>query len=95
MQLAKHQECLPHPDVTQACYRAARAAYNLKQYNKALMLAEQGIAQDAGATELKRIQQVTCLSHLFWFKVVQACHLHVSAYLVQVVLAGCPEPFAG
>ncbi len=42
----------------QACYRAARAAYNLKQYSKALMLAEQGIANDAGASELKRIQQV-------------------------------------
>jgi len=42
----------------QACYRAARAAYNLKQYSKALTLAEQGIAKDAGASELKRIQQV-------------------------------------
>jgi tetratricopeptide (TPR) repeat protein len=42
----------------QACYRAARAAYNLKQYSKALALAEQGIAEDAGASELKRIQQV-------------------------------------
>ena len=42
----------------QACYRAARAAYNLKQYSKALMLAEQGIANNAGASELKRIQQV-------------------------------------
>ena len=42
----------------QACYRAARAAYNLKQYSKALTLAEQGIAMDAGASELKRIQQV-------------------------------------
>ena len=42
----------------QACYRAAKAAYNLKQYSKALMLAEQGIAKDAGASELKRIQQV-------------------------------------
>ncbi|KAL0051529.1 hypothetical protein WJX82_009385 [Trebouxia sp. C0006] len=40
-----------------ACYRAARAAYNLKQYSKALTLAEQGIAMDAGASELKRIQQ--------------------------------------
>ncbi len=43
---------------TQACYRAARAAYNLKQYSKALTLAEQGIAMDAGASELIRIQQV-------------------------------------
>lgn len=42
----------------QACYRAARASYNLKQYSKALTLAEQGIAIDAGASELKRIQQV-------------------------------------
>ncbi len=42
----------------QACYRAARAAYNLKQYSKALALSEQGIAKDAGASELKRIQQV-------------------------------------
>lgn len=42
----------------QACYRAAKAAYNLKQYSKALTLAEQGIAMDAGASELKRIQQV-------------------------------------
>ncbi|KAA6430080.1 MAG: hypothetical protein FRX49_00511 [Trebouxia sp. A1-2] len=40
-----------------ACYRAARASYNLKQYSKALTLAEQGIAIDAGASELKRIQQ--------------------------------------
>ena len=55
----------------QACYRAARAAYNLKQYNKALMLAEQGIAQDAGASELKRIQQVTSSTHRFLSKVVQ------------------------
>ncbi len=42
----------------QACYRAARAAYNLKQYSKALTLAEQGVAMDAGASELKQIQQV-------------------------------------
>ena len=74
MQLAMYQEWPPHSDVLQACYRAARAAYNLKQYNKALMLAEQGIAQDAGATELKRIQQVTFSLHLF---LDQVCATHV------------------
>lgn len=42
----------------QACYRAARAAYNLKLYNKAVVLAWQGIAKDGNAKELKRIQEV-------------------------------------
>lgn len=42
----------------QACYRAAKAAYNLKQYSKAMKLAAQGLSRDAEAHELEQIQQV-------------------------------------
>ena len=42
----------------QACYRAAKAAYNLKQYSKAITLANKGLAKDTKAQELRQIQQV-------------------------------------
>lgn len=40
-----------------ACYRAAKAAYNLKQYSKAITLASKGLAKDTEGQELKHIQQ--------------------------------------
>lgn len=43
----------------QACYRAAKAAYNLKQYSKAIALAAQGLSKDTSSHELEQIQQVT------------------------------------
>ena len=42
----------------QACYRATKAAFNLKKFDQAAMLAEQGLALETDAPELKRLKQV-------------------------------------
>ena len=47
----------------QACYRATKAAFNLKKYDQAVMLAEQGLALETDTPELKRLKQV-CIPSL-------------------------------
>lgn len=59
--LPSDQHCEGH--VMQACYRAAKAAYNLKQYSKAMELAAQGLDKNAEAHELELLQQV---NHQNW-----------------------------
>ena len=62
LQQQPSHKCQPKPAICchfmQACYRAAKAAYNLKQYSKAIKLAAQGLSKDAGAHELEHLQQV-------------------------------------
>ena len=45
----------------QACYRATKAAFNLKKYDQAVMLAEQGLALETDAPELGRLKRVIIL----------------------------------
>lgn len=40
-----------------ACYRATKAAFNLKKYDQAVMLAEQGLALETDTPELERLKR--------------------------------------